>query len=259
MDLRLKEPKSVQFDFEVGKPSSFENLPIYDSLPPKPKPELNFAGISVPHHLTRQLMSYFPKATREPGLALDLGCGNTIHKDVCEYAGFKYVGLDYQDLGAPILGDAHALPFEDDSFDFILSIAVLEHIQFPFVMIREACRVLKSSGSFIGTVSFLEPFHADSYYHHSHLGLLNTLRYGGFDVELLAANEESTVFDAQARMASWIMFPSMPQRFSSAIIRFPKVMMNLWWRIGQLKRSKGERQKNTKKFTGSFSFVARKH
>jgi len=54
------------------------------------------------------------------------------------------------------------------------------------------------------------------------------------------------------------MFPRMPQFFSNAIIRFPKVMMDLWWKIGQLKRSRGERHKNTKKYTGSFSFVAKK-
>jgi len=257
LDLRLKAVKNVTLSFEVGKDVLPRGgYPVRESLPVNPAAQVDYAGFDVPLHLSRELLSYFPRAGGGQSLALDLGCGDVVHRSVCEHGGFTYVGVDHENSAAPILGDAHALPFRDESFEFVLSAAVLEHIQFPFVMMREAFRVLAPGGVFLGTVAFLEPFHGNSFYHHTLLGLVNSLRYGGFIVEAIAPN--NTVFDAQARMSAWAIFPRMPGFLSTAIIKFPKVVWRLWWGAGRLKPAKPGRSRNTWVFAGSFSFVARK-
>ena len=206
-------------------------------------------------HLTKELLSYFPKAKSRNNLMLDLGCGNTIHKEVCIHAGFEYVGLDYESDEANINGDAHALPFKDNSFDFILSIAVLEHIRYPFIAMKEANRVLKENGVFIGTVAFLEPFHGDSFYHHSHLGTYNSLKEGGFTIQCICPSSKYSVLMAQAKMG---LFPRMAPLLSKIIVMPIYILHKTWWRIGKIFGKNAKENIRVRNTTGAFTFIAKK-
>jgi SAM-dependent methyltransferase len=186
---------------------------------------------------------------------LDLGCGNTVHRAACEHAGFEYVGLDYDSAAAPILGDAHALPFRSESFEFVLSVAVLEHLRFPFVMMREVYRVLQPRGVFIGTVAFLEPFHGDSFYHHTHLGTYNSLREGGFRIQHICPSDTWSVLTAQANMG---LFPRMPHLLSRSLVMPVQMMHRIWWRLGSLVSAKSSEKARITSTTGSFTFIAHK-
>jgi SAM-dependent methyltransferase len=257
LDLRLKSEKSVTSEVVLGKPL---HLPAHfpsSSLAVNATPQNKFTGINPPHHFSKELLSYFPKALSDHSMALDLGCGDTVHRDVCESAGFRYVGLDYSNKKAPLLGDGHALPFRDNCFEFVLMIAVLEHIQYPLVLMQEVNRVLKVGGILIGTVSFLEPFHENSFYHHTHLGLYNDLVHAGFKVDQLAASKDWQVFDAQANMAPWVFFPGLPNFLRKSIIRVPKALSRLWFNSNRLFR-KSPFPENSSQVTGAFSYVARK-
>lgn len=258
LDLRLQKPRSVSLTFHVPFPFDETDIPYSEDLPPSPSPQVDFGAVPIPRHLTRELMSYFPKASGKGSLMLDLGCGNAGHRQVCEHAGFTYVGIDYENPEAPLLADAHALPFRDESFEFLLSAAVFEHIQFPFVAIREAQRVLKPGCIFIGTVAFLEPFHANSFYHHSRMGTLNTLLYGGFHIVHVAASTKWTVFAAQARMSGQTLFPRLPNAVSRSLILLPERMSRAWWRVGLLLKSRITRSRKADAMSGAFYFVVKK-
>ncbi|MEW4568169.1 methyltransferase domain-containing protein [Tautonia sp. JC769] len=51
------------------------------------------------------------------------------------------------------------LPFRDDSFDAVLSIAVLEHVDDPFLCAQEIMRVLKPGGKLYCSIPFLQAEH----------------------------------------------------------------------------------------------------
>ena len=100
----------------------------------------------------------FPPNTA--GTGLDLGCGLGLQAAELRRRGYNVIGLDpsagllavgLQRLGqAPVLaGSALALPFRDESLDFVYTIGVLHHLPGPhsqMCALREITRVLKPGG-----------------------------------------------------------------------------------------------------------------
>ena len=216
-------------------------------------PAVDFSGLAVPNHLSAALLSHFPKASTAGAHALDLGCGTALHRAVCERAGFSYVGMDFDNPGAPLLADAHALPFRSGMFEFILSIAVLEHIRYPAVMLGEAFRVLQPGGRFIGSVSFLEPFHEVSYQHHSHVAVWSALRQAGFAVENVAPTWDA--LSAQTQMALLPGWPAVGIRLATAPLR---LLHRAWWGLLNRRRAGWGELRRRQVTAGAFTFLARR-
>ena len=92
---------------------------------------------------------------------LVVGCGSGIEAAIlAEKLGAAVTGIDPQDnfdadarrVADLRVGDALALDFPDESFDFVYCYHALEHIERPAVAIREMARVLKRDGGYwIGT------------------------------------------------------------------------------------------------------------
>jgi SAM-dependent methyltransferase len=234
VDLRLRRPKQVPVQLTIGSPNEAWHT-LVEPIKPNPNPQIDYQAIPIPrllshgNRMTRELLSYFPKS-RNGGMMLDFGCGNGEFREICSQTNMQYVGIDWSGP-APILADGHALPFRDESFDFILSFAVLEHLRHPIVALREMYRVLKAGSRLIGTSGFIEPFHLDSYQHLSPLALDCLLKTAGFKIEHLEANTTWTGLRALGWMS---LFPHSPRWFGNFIVLPLELMHRAWWKIGHL-------------------------
>ena len=97
---------------------------------------------------------------------LDLGCGNGRYYETVKGKGVDYVGVDNSERLIKLAqkkhpgvkfqtADALNLPFPDNHFDKVYSIAVLHHMpsrEFRSQFLKEAKRVLKQEGLLILTV-----------------------------------------------------------------------------------------------------------
>lgn len=111
---------------------------------------------------------YLDELSRIPegALGLDLGSRARIRPDA--------ITLDVEAVeGVDVVGDGHALPFADDTFDYIWCNAVLEHVRDPRVVASEITRTLRPGGVAIVQVPFLEFVHSwpADYYRFTQNGL----------------------------------------------------------------------------------------
>jgi SAM-dependent methyltransferase len=104
------------------------------------------------------------------GLILDNGAGfrHSWYENVINFEISENPSTD-------VMGTGESLPFKNDTFDAVLSLAVLEHVKNPFTCAEEIIRVLKPGGTLIAAVPFLQPYHGypDHYYNMTGEGLAN--------------------------------------------------------------------------------------
>jgi SAM-dependent methyltransferase len=99
-------------------------------------------------------------------LGLDLGSRSRIRE--------RAITLDIAALpGVDVMGDAHQLPFDANTFDYIWCNAVLEHVPYPMRVATEIGRTLKPGGLAFIQVPFLENVHdwPNDYYRFTLRGL----------------------------------------------------------------------------------------
>lgn len=136
--------------------------------------EFNPTLLSVvinPFHLVRKgLFDEISKnASLLSGSFLDVGCGSKPYLDHF-IKSTSYVGLEYESpilqekkLNVEFTYDGKIFPFQDNSFDSVVSFQVLEHVFEPDVFINEIKRVLKPNGRLLITVPFFWDEHEQPY------------------------------------------------------------------------------------------------
>ena len=122
------------------------------------------------------------------GRLLDVGCGTKPYENICNVD--EYIGLEIDDEGnrqhnyADVFYDGKTIPFEDKSFDSILSNQVFEHVFNPNQFLKEINRVTKVEGRFLITVPFVWDEHEQPYDYarYSSFGLKYILAENGFEI-----------------------------------------------------------------------------
>lgn len=91
------------------------------------------------------------------GTVLDLGAGLRPFADLIPG---QTIALDHRSRpDIDLIGDAHHLPFGDESVDAIVCTEVFEHLLDPAAAAREMVRILKPGGRLVLTTRFCFPLH----------------------------------------------------------------------------------------------------
>lgn len=134
---------------------------------------------------------------RRHDLVLDCGAGSKRHywPNVVNLEIAPYPSTD-------VLGIGEDLPFEDDTFDMVISVAVLEHVRDPFRCMSEIARVLRPGGEVWFEATFMQPFHGypDHYFNTTPSGVEQLMR-GLLDIERL----EIGPAQGPAHSISWVL------------------------------------------------------
>jgi SAM-dependent methyltransferase len=118
------------------------------------------------------------------GRLLDVGCGQKPYEHIFKPFSSEYIGIEHEgtfaltnakaaERGPDLVYDGKRLPFDDRSFDTVLSIQVLEHTPHPAALVHEMARVLKDDGRMILSAPFQFRLHEEphDYFRYSPHGL----------------------------------------------------------------------------------------
>lgn len=143
------------------------------------------------YNASHMLKKYFYKKDVK---FLDLGCGKgTLLSQINGFleSSVDYIGIDIEsspevesrDVKSEhfVTFDGVNIPFPDNCFDVVFCKQVLEHVRNPDLLIAEVFRVMKKDAFFIGSVSYLEPYHSFSIFNFTPYGLVTICNDHGLD------------------------------------------------------------------------------
>jgi SAM-dependent methyltransferase len=125
---------------------------------------------SVQYAVRRPLVEWLRAQAVAGCRVLDVGCGDRPYAQIFPGAvGFDVPGNEHADLH----GSLESIPVEDESFDVVLCLQVLEHVPDPAAAVRELHRVVRPGGRVLLSTHGVYPFHPnpDDLWRWTHQGL----------------------------------------------------------------------------------------
>lgn len=170
------------------------------------------------------------------------------------------VGVDVREgPGVDIVASVYELPFGDDSFDMVLCMVVMEHLEDPKKAITEMKRVLKPGGLILVSTPFMFPIHDSprDYWRFTKYGL--KLMFKDWDIIELSAetnfNETFAVLlqriGYQTKLYLNPLMKSLVFILAWILTKMPKIARTVY---GDIQKSIEEPEA----FTSSFFLAARK-
>lgn len=129
-----------------------------------------------PQLLAKWLLDHYYK---EPGRILDIGCGRGDQLGAFSELGFEVAGIDISPLSSALCTkyemktadlEKDSMPFPANSFDFVFSKSVIEHMNSPTCLLEKALEVLRPGGTaLIMTPSWEHTYWGPFYIDHTHV------------------------------------------------------------------------------------------
>lgn len=154
---------------------------------------------------TREIIDYAQKYIS--GKTLDLGAGSAKYREMIKPKTSEYIAFDMMPgKNIDVVGNVLDLPFPNDTFDTVISTQVLEHVEKPWVMVKEIYRVLKPGGVCILTAPFLTPYHPDpaDFFRYTTQGVRSLFKNEGF--EILECDYYGQAFTLFSEMVRFVFF-----------------------------------------------------
>lgn len=132
---------------------------------------------------TEKVIRYLLKYVN--GKTLDFGAGSAKYKQIIKEKTKEYLAFDmFPGPDIDVVGDVLKTSFPEGSFDTIISTQVLEHVEKPWMMVKEIKRILKKDGICILTAPFINPSHNDpgDYFRYTTSGVKSLFRNENFEI-----------------------------------------------------------------------------